>query len=104
MNKEKIYQIIAIAASGLMVLFGVLFLVFSAKWRSLNKNVRSLETMLTDAVKETAQLKSEIRLLSDGRRRGRKHQWERQRKLYCQEIRRLLNRNKSGRRGAAKSQ
>lgn len=65
MNKEKIYQIIAIAASGLMILFGILFLVFSAKWRSLNKNVRSLETMLTDAVKETAQLKSEIRLLSD---------------------------------------
>lgn len=65
MKKEKIYQIIAIASSGLMVLFGVLFLVFSAKWRSLNKNVRSLETMLTDAVKETAQLKSEIRLLSD---------------------------------------
>lgn len=65
MKKEKIYQIIAIAASGLMVLFGVLFLIFSAQWRSLNKNVRSLETMLTDAVKETAQLKSEIRLLSD---------------------------------------
>ena len=65
MNKEKIYQIIALAASGLMVLFGILFLVFSAKWRSLNKNVRSLETLLTDAVKETAQLKTEIRLLSD---------------------------------------
>lgn len=65
MDKEKIYMIIAVAASGLMVLFGVLFLVFSAKWRSLNKNVRSLETMLTDAVKETTQLKSEIRLLSD---------------------------------------
>lgn len=64
MEKEKIYRITAIAMSGLSVLFGVLFLLFSAKWYTLNKNVRSLETMLTEAVKETSQLKTQIRTLS----------------------------------------
>lgn len=64
MEKEKIYRIISIAMSGLAVLFGVLFLLFSAKWYTLNKNVRSLETMLTEAVKETSQLKTQIRTLS----------------------------------------
>ncbi len=64
MEKEKIYKIVSIAMSGLAVLFGILFLLFSAKWYTLNKNVRSLETMLTEAVKETSQLKTQIRTLS----------------------------------------
>lgn len=65
MDKERIYRLIAWAASGLMILFGVLLLVLTASWRGLNKNIRSLETMLADAVKETAQLKSEIKELAD---------------------------------------
>lgn len=65
MDKEKMYKMIAWAASGLMVLFGVLLLILTASWRGLNKNIRSLETMLADAVKETAQLKSEIKILAD---------------------------------------
>ncbi len=64
MDKEKIYRLIAWASSGLMIFFGVLLLILTASWRGLNKNVRSLETMLADAVKETAQLKSEIKELA----------------------------------------
>ena len=65
MDKEKIYKMIALAMSGVAVLFGVLFLVFSVGLSSLNKNVRSLEAMLTDAVKENAQLKTEIKAFED---------------------------------------
>lgn len=65
MDKEKIYKMIALAMSGVAVLFGVLFLVFSVGLSSLNKNVRSLEAMLTDAVKENAQLKAEIKAFED---------------------------------------
>ncbi len=64
MSKEKIYKILSLAMSGLAVLLGILFLVFSVKWHTLNKNVRSLETMLTEAVKETSQLKAELRTAS----------------------------------------
>ncbi len=64
MDKEKIYRLIAWASSGLMIFFGVLLLILTASWRGLNKNIRSLETMLADAVKETAQLKSEIKELA----------------------------------------
>ena len=64
MDKEKIYRLIAWASSGLMIFFGVLLLILTASWRGLNKNVRSLETMLADAVKETAQLKSDIKELA----------------------------------------
>lgn len=64
MSKEKVYRNVSIALSALSVLLGILFLVFSAKWYLLNKNVRSLEAMLTEAVKETSELKKEIRALS----------------------------------------
>lgn len=65
MNKEKIYMIIAVTASGLMVLFGIMFLIFSSKWKSLGKTSEALEDMLAEAVKETAQLKSELKALSE---------------------------------------
>lgn len=65
MDKEKIYKMIALAMSGVAVLFGVLFLVFSVGLGSLNKNVRSLEAMLTDAVKENAQLKAQIKAFGE---------------------------------------
>lgn len=64
MSKEKIYKIVSIATSSLAVVLGILFLIFSAKWHSLNKNAHSLESMLTEAVKETSQLKQEIRTFS----------------------------------------
>lgn len=66
MDKEKKYMLIALAMSGVAVLFGILFLIFSVNLSGLNKNVRSLEAMLTEAVKENAQLKTEIKAFADG--------------------------------------
>lgn len=61
MDREKMYKIIALAMSGVAALFGVLFLLFSVNLSGLNKNVHSLEAMLTEAVKKNAQLKAEIK-------------------------------------------
>lgn len=65
MDREKMYKIIALAMSGVAALFGALFLIFSVNLSGLNKNVRSLEAMLTEAVKENAQLKAEIKAFAD---------------------------------------
>lgn len=65
MDREKMYMLIALAMSGAAVLFGILFLIFSVNLSGLNKNVRSLEAMLTEAVKENAQLKAEIKAFAD---------------------------------------
>lgn len=61
MDNEKIYKMIALAMSGVAVFFGVLFLIFSLNLRGLNKHVHSLEAMLTEAVKENAELNAQIK-------------------------------------------
>ncbi|MCI9198307.1 MAG: serine hydrolase [Lachnospiraceae bacterium] len=65
MDNEKIYKMIALAMSGVAIFFGVLFLIFSVNLRGLNKHVHSLEAMLTEAVKENAQLNAQIKAFTE---------------------------------------